>query len=175
MIGAYLLRSSLSHTSYFITVHGPGSEENALVRNCTTLELKNPSAKAATKQSSSIVLVEKMSFSDSDSDIEELSIVSDSEIEEMFEKLNFKAVAPIQRAPKERGSVYMAEQPLAGNRLLNAVGKHRKVVVKRPNGEAKVLENANAMPDGIFGRAKVFKSKSMCLKMLFHFFENKKF
>jgi len=72
----------------------------------------------------------------------------------MFEKLNFKAVAPIQRAPKERGSVYMAQQPLAGNRLLNAVGKHRKVVVKRPNGEAKVLENANAMPDGIFGRAK---------------------
>merc|ERR1711988_1931556 len=105
------------------------------------------------EQSSSIVLVEKMSFSDSDSDIEELSIVLDSEIEEMFKKLNFKAVAPIQRAPKERGSVYMAEQPLAGNRLLNAVGKHRKVVVKRPNGEAKVLENANAMPDGIFGRA----------------------
>merc|ERR1711971_1232051 len=104
------------------------------------------------KQSSSIVLVEKMSSSDSE--IEELSIVSDSEIEEMFEKLNFKAVAPLQRAPKERGSVYMAQQPLAGNRLLNAVGKHRKVVVKRPNGEAKVLENANAMPDGIFGRAK---------------------
>ena len=125
--------------------------------------------KAATKQSSSIVLVEKMSSSDSDSEIEELSIVSDSEIKEMFEKLNFKAVAPIQRAPKERGSVYMAEQPLAGNRLLNAVGKHRKVVVKRPNGEAKVLENANAMPDGIFGRAPVFKSKSMCLKMLLYF------
>ena len=89
-----------------------------------------------------------MSFSD-----------SDSEIDEMFEKLNFKAYAPSledHQPQKPKGSVYMAQQPLAGNPLLNVVGKHRKVVVKRPNGNAKVLENANAMPDGVFGRASVF-------------------
>ena len=50
----------------------------------------------------------------------------------------------------------MAEQPLAGVPAFNVVGKHRKIVVKRPNGEVKVLENANAMPDGIIGRAPVF-------------------
>ena len=84
---------------------------------------------------------------------------SDSDFDEMFEKLNFKAYAPTpedHQPQKPKGSVYMAQQPLANNPWLNFAGKHRKVVVKRPNGNAKVLENANAMPDGIFGRAKVF-------------------